>query len=106
MGNPNSLGIEGADKDIRGTGYTPPCSPAGGGSHEYSIWVYALDGPLANLPTEDSITTSWSDVMDALGGHVLNAASIHLPIRFTPGSYIKKYGLCLLQGPLPPNLTT
>jgi Raf kinase inhibitor-like YbhB/YbcL family protein len=76
MGNPDSLGVEGADKDIRGTGYTPPCSPAGGGSHEYTIWVYALDGPLVDLPTEDSITTSWSDVMDALGGHVLNAASI------------------------------
>ncbi len=75
-GNPDSLGVEGSDKDIRNTGYTPPCSPAGGGTHEYTIWVYALDGPLTDLPAEDSIEISWPDVMGALDGHVLNAASI------------------------------
>lgn len=75
-GNPDSLGVEGSDKDIRNTGYTPPCSPDGGGTHEYTIWVYSLDGPLTDLPAEDSIEISWPDIMGALDGHVLNAASI------------------------------
>lgn len=75
-GNPESLGIEGSDKDIRAVGYTPPCSPAGGGTHEYTIWVYALDEPLADLPQDDSISVGWADVMAALNGHVLDADSL------------------------------
>mgnify|MGYP000144428901 CR=1 FL=1 len=75
-GNPDSLGIEGSDKDIRNTGYTPPCSPEGSGTHEYTIWVYALDGPLAELPLVDDINISWGDVMEALNGHVLAGASM------------------------------
>lgn len=75
-GNPDGLGVEGSDKDNRSTGYTPPCSPAGGATHEYAIWVYALDGPLADLPAQDSIEIDWSDVMAALDGHVLNAATL------------------------------
>jgi Raf kinase inhibitor-like YbhB/YbcL family protein len=74
--NPDSLGVEGSDKDIRSTGYTPPCSPAGGAPHEYTIWVYALDGALADLPAQDSIKIDWSDLMAALDGHVLNAATL------------------------------
>ena len=75
-GNPEGLGIEGSDKDIRAIGYTPPCSPAGGGTHEYMIWVYALDGPLDGLPQDDSVMIGWADVMTALNGHVLDAASV------------------------------
>lgn len=75
-GNPSSLGVEGSDKDLRATGYTPPCSPAGAGTHEYTIWVYALDAPLANLPEQDDIGTGWTDVMAALKGHVLAGDSI------------------------------
>jgi len=75
-GNPESLGLEGSDKDIRATGYTPPCSPAGAGTHEYTIWVYALDAPLADLPEQDDIGIGWADVMAALKGHVLAGESI------------------------------
>lgn len=75
-GNPGSLGVEGSNKDIRDTGYTPPCSRAGAGTYEYTIWVYALDGPLTDLPLEDDINIRWADVMAALDGHVLAGSSI------------------------------
>jgi len=75
-GNPESLGVEGSDKDVRATGYTSPCSPAGAGSHEYTIWVYALDAPLADLPEQDDIGIGWTDVMVALKGHVLEGDAI------------------------------
>ena len=75
-GNPESLGVEGSDKDIRATGYTPPCSPAGAGTHEYTIWVYALDAPLADLPEQDDIGIGWTEVMAALKDHVLAGDSI------------------------------
>ncbi|MDO6591587.1 YbhB/YbcL family Raf kinase inhibitor-like protein [Yoonia sp. 1_MG-2023] len=75
-GNLESLGIEGSDKDTRATGYTPPCSPAGGATHEYTIWVYALNAPLENLPSDDSIDVDWADVMAALDGHILDATSL------------------------------
>jgi len=44
-GNPASIGDEGADKDERRTGYTPPCSPPGS-MHEYTITLYALSTAL------------------------------------------------------------
>jgi Raf kinase inhibitor-like YbhB/YbcL family protein len=75
-GNPSSLGVEGADKDNRATGYTPPCSPAGAGTHEYTIWVYALDAQLSDLPEQDDISVGWTNVMAALNGHVLAADAI------------------------------
>ncbi|WP_386684114.1 YbhB/YbcL family Raf kinase inhibitor-like protein [Loktanella sp. R86503] len=75
-GNPESLGVEGSDKDVRATGYTPPCSPSGAGTHEYTIWVYALDAPLTDLPDQDDISIVWADVMAALKGHVLAGDSI------------------------------
>jgi Raf kinase inhibitor-like YbhB/YbcL family protein len=75
-GNPTSLGFEGSDKDRRATGYTPPCSPAGAGTHEYTIWVYALDAPLKDLPEQDDIGTGWTEVMAALNGHVLAGDSL------------------------------
>ncbi|WP_458791398.1 YbhB/YbcL family Raf kinase inhibitor-like protein [Yoonia sp. MH D7] len=75
-GNPTSLGVEGSDKDLRATGYTPPCSPAGAGTHEYTIWVYALDAPLVHLPEQDDIGIGWTDVMAALKGHILAGDAI------------------------------
>ena len=76
-GNPDSLGYEGSDKDMRSTGYTPPCSPKGnGGIHSYTITVYAVDGALEALPEGDDASIVWDDVMAALKGHVLNAASL------------------------------
>ena len=82
-GNPESLGYEGSDKDMRRTGYTPPCSPnveqsAGGAGdvHTYTITVYAVDGPLTDLPEKDDPSIVWDDVMAALQGHVLNADSL------------------------------
>ena len=75
-GNPEGLGYEGSDKDMRSTGYTPPCSPEGTGTHTYTITVYAVDNSLDALPENDDPTIVWDDVMAALNSHVLNAASI------------------------------
>ena len=76
-GNPDSVGYVGSDKDMRRTGYTPPCSPDDSkGMHMYTITVYAVDGPLNALPERDDPSIVWDDVMAALKGHVLNAASL------------------------------
>lgn len=75
-GNPEGLGYEGADKDMRRTGYTPPCSPAGGATHQYTITVYAVDGVLEGLPQQDDPSVTWADMMAALRTHVRGAASI------------------------------
>ncbi|MDB3935276.1 YbhB/YbcL family Raf kinase inhibitor-like protein [Granulosicoccus sp.] len=76
-GNPDSFGNEGSDKDKRRTGYTPPCSPDDSvGKHTYTITVYAVDGPLEALPENDDPAIVWDDMMEALKGHVLNAASL------------------------------
>ena len=72
--NPYSIGDEGADKDERHTGYTPPCSPAGS-AHEYTITVYALDGPLANLPENDDISVDWKTLTTAMEGHVITSSA-------------------------------
>lgn len=73
--NPYSIGDEGADKDKRHTGYTPPCSPAGS-AHEYIITVYALDGPLANLPENDNISVDWETLTAAMEGKVITSSEI------------------------------
>lgn len=70
-GNPASVGDEGADKDMRRTGYTPPCSPAGSGTHTYTITVYALKGLLTTLPPHDDGSVDWRQMTAALEGHVL-----------------------------------
>jgi Raf kinase inhibitor-like YbhB/YbcL family protein len=71
--NPLSIGDEGADKDKRDTGYTPPCSPAGS-VHEYTIAVYALDAALSDLPLADDISVDWETLTEAMAGHIIQSA--------------------------------
>lgn len=73
--NPYSIGDEGADKDERSTGYTPPCSPAGS-VHEDTITVYALDGPLTSLPENDDISVDWEMLTAAMAGKVITSSQI------------------------------
>lgn len=71
--NPLSIGDEGADKDERYTGYTPPCSPAGS-VHEYTIAIYALDAALSDLPKTDAISVDWTTLTNEMAGHVIDSA--------------------------------
>jgi Raf kinase inhibitor-like YbhB/YbcL family protein len=73
--NPASIGDEGADKDERNTGYTPPCSPAGS-EHEYTITVFALDAPLTSLPENDDISVDWETLTAAMAGKVITSSQI------------------------------
>jgi Raf kinase inhibitor-like YbhB/YbcL family protein len=73
--NPFSIGTEGADKDERHTGYTPPCSPAGS-EHEYTITVYALDAALTSLPESDDISVDWETLTAAMNGRVITSSQI------------------------------
>ncbi|TVU71211.1 YbhB/YbcL family Raf kinase inhibitor-like protein [Cobetia crustatorum] len=77
-GNPVSLGDEGADKDKKRIGYTPPCSPPGpeGSYHEYTITLYALKVPLEALPDHDDMSVNWDTMTEALQGKVLDSSSI------------------------------
>lgn len=74
-GNPLSIGAEGADKDERHTGYTPPCSPPGS-AHEYTITVYALNVPLSNLPVTDDISIDWQALTSAMDGKIIASSGI------------------------------
>lgn len=74
-GNPASIGDEGADKDERRTGYTPPCSPPGS-QHKYVITLYALDSTLDNLPAHDDLQVDWSRMTEAMEGKVIASTSI------------------------------
>lgn len=74
-GNPASIGDEGADKDGKRTGYTPPCSPPGP-QHEYTITLYALDGPLDALPAQDDTDVDWSRMTAAMEGKVIGTSSL------------------------------
>lgn len=74
-GNPASIGDEGADKDGRRTGYTPPCSPPGA-THEYTITLYALKRPLDTLPMRDDANVDWSRMTKAMEGKIIEASSI------------------------------
>lgn len=73
--NPLSIGHEGADKDERRTGYTPPCSPAGS-VHEYTITIYALETPLSSLPENDDISVDWETLIAAMVGLVIASQQI------------------------------
>ena len=73
--NPASIGDEGADKDERQMGYTPPCSPAGS-THEYTITVYALSAPLTSLPENDDISVDWEMLTAAMAGKVIASSQI------------------------------
>ncbi|MCV2401271.1 YbhB/YbcL family Raf kinase inhibitor-like protein [Marinomonas sp. C2222] len=74
-GNPLSIGTEGSDKDGRRTGYTPPCSPPGP-QHKYTITIYALNGMLDNLPTQDSLSVDWQTMTDAMQGKIISSSKI------------------------------
>lgn len=74
-GNPASIGEEGADKDERSTGYTPPCSPPGS-LHEYTITLYALSAPLDTLPLHDNPDVDWSAMTKAMDGKIMAASHI------------------------------
>lgn len=76
-GNPTSIGDEGADKDERSAGYTPPCSPAGPPPpHEYTVTVYALSAPLAGLADHDDADVDWTAMTRAMEGLVLASSSL------------------------------
>ena len=74
-GNPQSIGDEGSDKDARQTGYTPPCSPPGA-VHDYTITVYALNAPLADLPQNDDISVDWAVITASMVDKVIDSAQI------------------------------
>lgn len=74
-GNPDSIGDEGADKDERGVGYTPPCSP-GTATHAYTITLHALDATPDALGDKDDSAADWSTVMDAIEGHVIASSAL------------------------------
>lgn len=74
-GNPASIGDEGADKDARHTGYTPPCSPPGS-RHEYTITLYALNGPADPLPAGDSIDVDWAAMAEAIEDKIIGFSLI------------------------------
>ncbi|MEY8120797.1 YbhB/YbcL family Raf kinase inhibitor-like protein [Falsihalocynthiibacter sp. BN13B15] len=73
-GNPTSLGDEGADKDERFTGYTPPCSPRGA-RHEYTITLFALNAAPDTLPSNDSLQVDWTEMTQAIGPLVISSSS-------------------------------
>ncbi len=78
-GNPTSIGDEGADKDMRATGYTPPCAPPGradGPAHRYTITVYALSAPLTELPAQDDGDVDWAQMVAAMDGSVLASSAL------------------------------
>lgn len=74
-GNPQSIGTEGSDKDGRTTGYTPPCSPAGGGTHTYTITVYALSSA-PDLGDQDRQDVTWESLTQAIKDTTLGSAQI------------------------------
>ena len=76
QGNPAHLGTQGSDKDGHSTGYTPPCSPGGAGTHRYTVTVYALSKAPEALGTTDAVGVDWSQVITAIDGTVLDVASL------------------------------
>ena len=74
-GDPASVGDEGADKDKRRTGYTPPCSPPGS-RHEYTITLYALSSAPETLPDGDSGAVDWTVMSQAIEQLVIGSTSI------------------------------
>lgn len=74
-GNPVSIGDEGADKDLRRVGYTPPCSPAGP-PHEYTITLYALSAPLETLPEHDDPGVVWTTLINAMDGKIIETSEL------------------------------
>lgn len=76
QGNPESIGTEGSDKDGKTTGYTPPCSPAGGGTHTYTLTLYALSAPPSSLGNQDRQDVTWANVTQAIKDITLGTAQL------------------------------
>ncbi len=55
----------GANKDEVAISYTSPCSPSAG-SHEYTITLYALSETPSSLPTENSLSVTYSVLTTAI----------------------------------------
>ncbi len=75
LGNKESYGDEGANKDRRGVGYTPPCAPDHT-KHAYTITVYALSAAPDALGTGDNPGVDWSAVMAAIEGKVIASSEL------------------------------
>lgn len=66
----------GANKDGNFISYTSPCSPSTG-SHEYTITLYALSSVPASLPTQSSLSVTYSVLKNAIATTtVLGTASL------------------------------
>lgn len=74
-GNTESVGHEGSDKDGVGTGYTPPCSPGGDVTHDYTIRLYALS-EAAGLTDGDDLLVDWTALTTALESITLETAEL------------------------------
>jgi phosphatidylethanolamine-binding protein (PEBP) family uncharacterized protein len=66
QGNSAHIGTQGSDKDGRATGYTPPCSPIGSGTHTYHIRVYALSAAPTTLGATDSLAVDYATFIAAI----------------------------------------
>ncbi|APX12903.1 hypothetical protein BWR18_15335 [Tateyamaria omphalii] len=75
IGNPGSIGIEGADKDGRDTGYTPPCSP-GAALHDYTTTFFALAGSPHSLPTHHDPMTDWAAMIAAIDNRIIASTEL------------------------------
>lgn len=75
QGNPDSVGVEGSDKDGVSTGYTPPCSPSADESHTYTITLYALSED-PGLGSEDSVDVDWEALTTAVEEIVLDSVEL------------------------------
>ena len=74
-GNIEGIGIEGADKDGVGTGYSPPCAPADSAEqHEYTLTLMALSGRSDDLPTADDVTVDYDYLRSAVFPLILDEA--------------------------------
>jgi phosphatidylethanolamine-binding protein (PEBP) family uncharacterized protein len=76
QGNPESIGVEGSNKDGVGTGYTPPCSPAGSGTHTYTLRVHALSGSPTALGSSDSVAVTYDAFMAGIEPLVLGTGQL------------------------------
>lgn len=74
-GNVESVGNEGSNKDRRGVGYTPPCSP-GNEIHTYIITVYALSSAAIALGDKDDMKVDWAVMTKAIEGKILASSSL------------------------------
>lgn len=75
QGNPDSIGVEGSDKDGVSTGYTPPCSPSADETHTYTITIFALSQD-PGLGDEDTLEVDWEILSAAVEDITLDSAQL------------------------------